>query len=128
VSEVDRARRALERGDGRTWRERALDAEAELSRLRGRVEQAEKERDEASDALQVLAADHYFARAEKAEAENAELAARVEQAEKALETISNMRYLGTLTVGPHPFIEARAIADDYFAARAAVSTAPEEEL
>jgi DNA repair exonuclease SbcCD ATPase subunit len=29
MSEVDRARRARERGDGRTWRERALAAEAE---------------------------------------------------------------------------------------------------
>lgn len=29
MAEVDRARRARERGDGRTWRERALDAEAD---------------------------------------------------------------------------------------------------
>lgn len=34
MSEVDRARRARERGDGRTWRERALAAEAEAARLR----------------------------------------------------------------------------------------------
>ena len=30
MNEVDRARRARERGDARTWRERALDAEAAL--------------------------------------------------------------------------------------------------
>lgn len=34
-----------------------------------RLAEAEKERDEASDALQGLAQDHYFARAEAAEAE-----------------------------------------------------------
>lgn len=33
MSEVDRARRARERGDGRTWRERAVDAEERVTEL-----------------------------------------------------------------------------------------------
>jgi hypothetical protein len=96
---------------------------AELSSLRGRVEQAESERDEWKATAEVLQETDSMAVLFADQRERAER--RVEQAEKALRTISNMRYLGALTAGPHPFIEAREIADAYFAARAVVSAAPD---
>lgn len=71
MSEVDAARRARERGDRRTWRERALDAEA-------RLREVEAERDAlkhglwGSSAATITALTH---RAEKAEAELASMKA-----------------------------------------------------